>query len=116
MPAKKRSKGKSPKSKTKTSKNRPSLRTSASKAKSSKKSLKRKAAAPKKTAKLRRSRPASVSAARELEQEIRNRRVSRADSTETQSDFQGLSRVEDADSESVDELVEEGNIFEAGAV
>jgi 5,10-methenyltetrahydromethanopterin hydrogenase len=27
-----------------------------------------------------------------------------------------LSRVEQADSESVDELVEEGNIFEAGAV
>jgi hypothetical protein len=27
-----------------------------------------------------------------------------------------LSRVEQADSESVDELVEEGNLFEAGAV
>ena len=31
-------------------------------------------------------------------------------------DLQGLSRVEEADSESVDELVEEGNAFEAGAV
>lgn len=31
-------------------------------------------------------------------------------------DFQGLSRTEQADSESVDELVEEGNVFEAGAV
>jgi len=31
-------------------------------------------------------------------------------------DFQGLSRTEEADSESVDELVEEGNPFEAGAV
>jgi len=31
-------------------------------------------------------------------------------------DFQGLSRVEQADSESVDELVEEGNVAEAGAV
>lgn len=31
-------------------------------------------------------------------------------------DFQGLSRAEEADSESVDELVEEGNVFEAGAV
>lgn len=31
-------------------------------------------------------------------------------------DFEGLSRAEDADSESVDELVEEGNTFEAGAV
>jgi len=31
-------------------------------------------------------------------------------------DLQGLSRVEEADSESVDELVEEGNAFEADAV
>lgn len=31
-------------------------------------------------------------------------------------DLQGLSNVEDADSESVDELVEEGNAFEAGIV
>src|SRR6266581_8770404 len=31
-------------------------------------------------------------------------------------DLQALSRVEQANSESVDELVEEGNIFEAGAV
>ena len=35
----------------------------------------------------------------------------------TQSgDLEGLSRAEQADSESVDELVEEGNAFEAGAV
>jgi hypothetical protein len=33
-----------------------------------------------------------------------------------ESDFQGLSRSEGADSESVDELIEEGNTFEAGAV
>jgi hypothetical protein len=31
-------------------------------------------------------------------------------------DFEGLSRAEQADSESVDELVEEGNALEAGAV
>ena len=31
-------------------------------------------------------------------------------------DLEGLPRVEQADSESVDELVEEGNVFEAGAV
>jgi len=31
-------------------------------------------------------------------------------------DLQGLSRAEQADSESVDELVGEGNVFEAGAV
>jgi hypothetical protein len=32
------------------------------------------------------------------------------------ADLEGLSQVEQADSESVDELVEEGNVFEAGAV
>lgn len=31
-------------------------------------------------------------------------------------DLEGLSRAEQADSESVEELVEEGNAFEAGAV
>ena len=31
-------------------------------------------------------------------------------------DLQGLSDVESADSESVDELIEEGNAFEAGVV
>jgi hypothetical protein len=31
-------------------------------------------------------------------------------------DLEGLSHAEQADSESVDELVEEGNVFEAGAV
>ena len=31
-------------------------------------------------------------------------------------DLEGLSRTPEADSESVDELVEEGNAFEAGAV
>jgi len=31
-------------------------------------------------------------------------------------DFQGLSRAQQADSESVEELVEEGNVVEAGAV
>jgi len=31
-------------------------------------------------------------------------------------DLQGLSNVESADSESVDELLEEGNAFEAGVV
>lgn len=35
---------------------------------------------------------------------------------EPTEDFQGLSRTEQADSESIDELVEEGNVFEAGAV
>jgi hypothetical protein len=37
-------------------------------------------------------------------------------STRQSGDLQGLSREAQANSESVDELVEEGNIFEAGAV
>jgi hypothetical protein len=40
----------------------------------------------------------------------------RAATNRQSSDFEGLSRAEQADSESVDELVEEGNVFEAGAV
>jgi hypothetical protein len=37
-------------------------------------------------------------------------------SSEQSGDLQGLSRVESADSESVDELIEEGNAFEADVV
>jgi hypothetical protein len=37
-------------------------------------------------------------------------------SSRQSGDLEGLSRAEQADSESVDELVEEGNVFEAGAV
>jgi hypothetical protein len=37
-------------------------------------------------------------------------------SDEQSGDLQGLSRIEEADSESVDELVEEGNAFEADVV
>jgi len=37
-------------------------------------------------------------------------------SGEQSGDLQGLSDVETADSESVDELIEEGNAFEAGVV
>lgn len=37
-------------------------------------------------------------------------------SGEEAGDLQGLSDVESADSESVDELVEEGNAFEAGVI
>ena len=60
----------------------------------------------------------SVSTEREIRQEIRNRNLAsgRAESGVRSADFEGLSRAEQADSESVDELVEEGNVFEAGAV
>ena len=57
-------------------------------------------------------------------QETRRSRAPRAFSRDTQGphsgeqsgDLQGLSDVERADSESVDELLEEGNAFEAGVV
>jgi hypothetical protein len=65
--------------------------------------------------KLRRKRV--VNTLNEIEREIRNRKLAGAEvGPDRQSDFQGLSRVEEADSESIDELVEEGNATEAGAV
>jgi len=66
----------------------------------------------------RRKKRVSVSTEREIRQEIRNRNLAsgRAESGVRSADFEGLSRAEQADSESVDELVEEGNVFEAGAV
>lgn len=40
----------------------------------------------------------------------------RPDSAGQSGDIQGISNVADADSESVEELIEEGNSFEAGVV
>jgi hypothetical protein len=45
-----------------------------------------------------------------------SRETSGPDSGGQSGDLQGLSNVETADSESVDELIEEGNAFEAGVV
>ena len=56
----------------------------------------------------------SVNAERELKQEIRGKKPAASD--RQSGDLQGLSRAEQADSESVEDLVEEGNVFEAGAV
>lgn len=53
-----------------------------------------------------------VRRARQLESPNR----SDANAVVESGDLEGLSRTERADSESVDELVEEGNAFEAGAV
>ena len=84
-----------------------------------KKALKRKTAGKSSGSKRRSAR--KKSAARrdeEFAQNLRGRnRTSSGRSSGAQTgDFQGLSRVQEADSESVDELVEEGNPFEAGAV
>jgi hypothetical protein len=65
-----------------------------------------------------RNRRGSVSTEREIQREIQNKNRTAAGliSARQSGDLQGLSRAEQADSESVDELVEEGNLFEAGAV
>ena len=62
--------------------------------------------------------PISVSAEKELKREFRGRNLegkSRASVLQS-DDFAGVSRAEQANSESVAELVQEGNLFEAGAV
>ena len=59
-----------------------------------------------------RKRETPVRRARRLESSGKERLASARQS----ADQQGLSRVAQADSESVDELLEEGNVFEAGAV
>jgi hypothetical protein len=55
---------------------------------------------------------------RDVQQDARRRkRVARSPALDEQSgDLQGISRAEQDDSESIEELVEEGNAFEAGAV
>jgi len=60
----------------------------------------------------------SVEPQKEVEREFQGRTLSnRTKGVARQSeDIKGASRAEQADSESVDELVEEGNLFEAGAV
>jgi hypothetical protein len=69
---------------------------------------KKKAAPPKKTGRARAARAGGVAAF--LPESPRSR------SGEQSGDLQGLSHREGADSESVDELLEEGNAFEADAV
>ena|SRR5438045_2768375 len=65
-----------------------------------------------------RKRRASITTERDIQREIQAKKRTAAGlaSGRQSGDLQGLSRAEQADSESVDELVEEGNLFEAGAV
>jgi hypothetical protein len=110
MPAKKKSKTKSAKK-----------TTGRAVKKAARKSAKRKPAhkkiASKPRVRHRKKRP-SVSAETELKREFssRNPKAGGAVPARQSEDFEGLSRAEQSDSESVDELVEEGNVFEAGAV
>ena len=110
MPAKKKSKKKPAKTTT-----RRTVK------KASKKSSKRKPARKKMVSKAKvrsRKKKPSVSAETELKREFAggNRSVAGRVPARQSEDFEGLSRAEQSNSESVDELVEEGNAFEAGAV
>lgn len=114
MPSKKKkSKNKRAKSKTKRVKVAPRAKR-AGKAGLAKRVVKKKQA-KKKTGKSRvvRSRSSLVVDARRFES---GQDKSDQFSGEQSGDLQGLSRAEEVDSESVDELAEEGNLFEAGAV
>jgi N utilization substance protein A len=68
--------------------------------------------AKKEAAKTRTARNQEIDASQEHRLQLSRSQVSGRQS----GDLQGLSRSEQADSESVDELVEEGNLFEASAV
>lgn len=95
-------------------------------AKTAKKALRKKQAiATKKTTAKKHSKKKTSSKAPAGKQNAPVRRAQRLESSwgregavsaRQSGDLQGLSRAEQADSESVDELVGEGNIFEAGAV
>jgi hypothetical protein len=134
MPAKKRTRPKQKKSKAFAASKRPAKN-------ASKKKLPAKMNAPKKLAKKKEARraavatknakrktPTMVKTARDIEEQIQEKnravyavgssgaRQGRVRSGRQSGDLQGLSRAEEADSESVDELLEEGNPFEAEAV
>ncbi len=126
MPSPKINKKSRVKSKAKKSIKKTAQRKRAVKAKAPKKANKKiaqkratqKKAAQKKVAlrtRARREKNAAVNTEREIRRGIRSR-VPEAISGRQTGDLQGLSRAEEADSESVEELIEEGNPFEAGAV
>jgi N utilization substance protein A len=75
-----------------------------------------KASRPKKAAKKKQSKKKTAKARVARPREILRNDSQRLIPGRQSGDFEGLSRAEQADSESVDELVEEGNTFEAGAV
>jgi hypothetical protein len=127
MAAKKKTKKKSVKSKTPAARKvGPAKR--APKRKASKKLAKKKAAPKKATARKKSLKKATRGkTAGASSKQTRSRRPARSDTAFSgealgpdsggqSGDLQGLSNVEAADSESVDELIDEGNAFEAGVV
>ncbi|MFZ0200247.1 MAG: hypothetical protein WB523_08960 [Candidatus Sulfotelmatobacter sp.] len=81
-----------------------------------KKSAKKVAPSNKAVAKRTTSKKSSRGPSRRLNPSSSERETSRSHSGEQAGDMQGLSNVESVDSESVDELMEEGNAFEAGVI
>jgi hypothetical protein len=128
MATKKKTKKKSTKSKKTAAPKKKQTKKRAVKRAAPQKSAKKTAAPNKAAAKkieVKKSAPRKISGAgaRETPKASRGRRASAVSpemlgpgSGGQSGDLQGLSNVEDADSESVDELVEEGNAFEAGIV
>jgi hypothetical protein len=120
MPPKKKSKSKPRKTKLTTAKRTNKTTRTLVKAKATGKASKKKTAQKRKvsTGRANRKKRAAISPEKEIQREIQNdRRIASARLSGRQSgDLQNLSRTEQADSESVDELVEEGNLFEAGAI
>src|SRR3954465_4336990 len=117
MAAKKKTKKKPAKSKKTTSRKTAPLKKAAKKKTGAKKITPKKNSTKKKPVK--KSAPAKAPKKRIREKEqVENPVVSRvrARSGKQSGDFQGITRREAADSESVDELLEEGNTFEAGVV
>ena len=119
------------KTKRKAAAKRPAQRRRVPKKLAKKRPVPKKKVAPKratagKTAKAKTTRGVSKSSTRRTDSASRSSRneeqrpgsstLSRESSGLQSGDLQGLSNVESADSESVDELLEEGNAFEAGIV
>lgn len=111
------------KSKKKRNKNRPKTRAAAKKSKKAERA--KPAAKPSRPKKAARRKQAKRKAPSKPSARSQNALVADIDqfsanqpalSGRQAGDLQGLSRAEQADSESVDELVEEGNLFEGGAV
>ena len=127
MATKKKTKKKSTKSKKTATPKKKQTKKRAVKRAAPKKSAKKTAAPNKAAAKkidVKKSAPGKISgaSARETQKASRGRRTSVSRETlgpgsgGQSGDLQGLPNVEAADSESIDELVEEGNAFEAGIV
>lgn len=115
MPSKKKTRSKVKTVSSRTRKAKATTRSAGKKPSAKRKPVPKAARKPK--ARNRKKRPI-VSAEAELKREFQGQtaRAGRRNLPQRSDEFEGLSRAEQANSESVDELAEEGNLFEAGAV